>query len=188
MIKNKNNKKINTSFGFTLIEIMVAVSIFALVMVVAIGAVLSIVSANKKSQALSSVLSNLNFSLDSMVRDLRTGFDYDCNGGGDCATDGSDNIEFYSTQSLGSVTYGLETLDGVGVISKVSGTGSQYLSSTEVDIDDLKFYVVGTTKTTSGDYTQPKIIIIVRGHYNGQGGDQTEFHLQTMVSQRRIDI
>jgi type IV fimbrial biogenesis protein FimT len=169
--------------GFTLIEIMVAVSIFALVMVVAIGAVLSIVSANKKSQAVSSVLTNLNFALESMLRDLRTGYNYGCDGGGDCS-DGGDIISLYSTQSNDTVEYAVT--DG-SITKSVGGATPLYLTSKEVNIDTLKFYLTGTAKTASGDYVQPRIIIIVKGTYNGFG-KLTEFHLQTMVSQRRIDI
>lgn len=172
--------------GFTLIEIMVAVSIFALVMVVAIGAVLSIVSANKKSLAVSSVLSNFNSALESMVRDLRTGYDYRCgNTGGDCS-DGEEgeSITFFSTQSNQDVTYGVE---GDAITKEVNGN-TQYLTSKDVIVDDLRFYVSGTdTAILDSDYKQPRIIITLKGTYNGLG-KLTEFHLQTMVSQRRIDI
>jgi len=187
-----NDYKLKTARGFTLIEIMVAVTIFALVMVVAIGAVLSIVSANKKSQAITSVLSNLNFTLEAMVRDLRTGFDYHCSGGtgggGDCP-EGGTAITFTSTQySNSEVVYGLDEEKG-SILRTIdtAGGGPQSMTSTEVKIDQLKFYLTGTTKSSGGDYNQPRIIIIIKGHYQGFG-DLTEFHLQTMVSQRRIDI
>lgn len=180
--------------GFTLIEIMVAVSIFAMVMVVSIGAVLSIVSANKKAQAISSVIANLNFALEAMVRDLRTGYDFDCDGDAsedtDCAEDGSSRISFISTQLSTedepvAVEYGLQD----NAITKAIGLDGPTLALTsgEAEIEDLKFYVTGTTRATSGDYIQPRIIIIVKGSYDGLG-QLTTFHLQTMVSQRRIDI
>ncbi|MES2409306.1 MAG: type II secretion system protein [Patescibacteria group bacterium] len=178
--------KINTK-GFTLIEIMVAVSIFALVMVVAIGAVLSIVSANKKSQAVSSVLTNLNFALEAMVRDLRTGYNYSCDGGGDCTGFdglGGGIISFISTQSNLPVEY---TIQNDGIVKSVDGGNRVSLTSPDVKITSLKFYVVGTKKTVAGDYIQPRIIITIAGNYNGFG-NLAEFHLQTMVSQRRIDI
>lgn len=184
-----NSYKQKVTRGFTLIEIMVAVTIFALVMVVAIGAVLSIVSANKKSQAVTSVLSNLNFALEAMVRDIRTGYDYSCSGGsgggGDCAGGGT-ALTFTSTQSNGKTV--IYVLDGNGQITKsVDGGLAQPLTSEEVKVDTLNFYVSGTAKTNAGNYDQPRMIILLKGHYQGFG-DLTEFHLQTMVSQRRIDI
>jgi len=183
MSKQKTAKN---SQAFTIIEIMVAVSIFAMVMVVAIGAVLSIVSANKKSQAVSSVLSNLNFSLEAMVRDLRTGYDYECEGSGDCPGGGS-SVIFRSTQSGDDVEYGLYVdAEGVGTIYKSVGGDYQYLTSKDVDIETLRFYVIGTVKTPS-DLEQPRIVMVIKGVYNGFG-KLTEFNLQTMVSQRRLDI
>ncbi len=180
----KQNQKPNTQKAFTLIEIMVAVSIFAMVMVVAIGAVLSIVSANKKAQAVNTVLTNLNFSLEAMLRDLRTGYDYSCAGVGDCP-EGRNSITFYSTQTGSNVTY---TLSGTA-IAKSTGDNNGFLELTgsDVKIDRLMFYVTGTRKTADQDYAQPKVIIIVKGSYT-TGGAVTEFNLQTMVSQRKIDI
>ncbi|MEI6296366.1 MAG: type II secretion system protein [bacterium] len=70
------NKKINT--GFTLIEMMVSISIFSIVMVVVIGALLLLSDANKKAQAVRAVVDNLNFAIEDITRNLRTGKDYSC--------------------------------------------------------------------------------------------------------------
>jgi prepilin-type N-terminal cleavage/methylation domain-containing protein len=64
--------------GFTLVEIMVAISIFAIVAVVAVGALLKIVDANKKAQSLETSVNNLNFIFDSMTREMRVGTNYYC--------------------------------------------------------------------------------------------------------------
>jgi len=64
--------------GFTLIEMLVAVTLFAMVMVVATSAIFTIVNADKKAEALNSVVNNLNFSIESMVRDMKTGIRYTC--------------------------------------------------------------------------------------------------------------
>src|SRR3989344_3450237 len=66
------------SRGFTLIEMMVSTSIFIMVMVVAAGAILSISSANRKSQATKVAIDNLSFALESMSRHIRVGTDYSC--------------------------------------------------------------------------------------------------------------
>ena len=49
--------------GFSLIEIMVSLAIFSIVVLVATGALLSILNANKKTQALKAVVNNFNFAL-----------------------------------------------------------------------------------------------------------------------------
>src|SRR3989344_5459228 len=64
--------------GFTLIEMIVSVALFAVVMVVAVGALLSLTGANKKAQALQSVMNNLNISVDNIVRSIRMGSTYTC--------------------------------------------------------------------------------------------------------------
>jgi prepilin-type N-terminal cleavage/methylation domain-containing protein len=70
--------KYNTQKGFTLIEILISLSIFTVVVVFSCGVILSIVSSNKKNQAISSVVNNLNYSIESMIRDISTGFSYQC--------------------------------------------------------------------------------------------------------------
>lgn len=64
--------------GFTLIEVMVSVTLFLIVMMIALGAVLAIVDGNKKTQAINSVSNNLNSAIESMVRDIKTGYAYTC--------------------------------------------------------------------------------------------------------------
>ncbi len=64
--------------GFTLIEIIVSLAIFSIVATVALGALVRIVSANKKAQTLQSAITNLNFALDSISREMRVGLAYHC--------------------------------------------------------------------------------------------------------------
>src|SRR3569832_199477 len=74
--------------GFTLIEMLVSTAIFAIVMVIALGALLAMSESDRKAQSLKAVINNLNFSLDSMSRSVRTGTGLNCGSqnGGDCAT------------------------------------------------------------------------------------------------------
>ncbi len=64
--------------GFTLIEIIVSLAIFTVVAVVAVGAFLKIIDANKKAQTLQTAMNNINFALESMVREIRVGSNYYC--------------------------------------------------------------------------------------------------------------
>lgn len=64
--------------GFTLVEMIVSLAIFSIVSVVALGSLVKIVSANKKAQTLQASISNINFAIDSMSRELRTGNYYLC--------------------------------------------------------------------------------------------------------------
>ena len=196
------SKKNNTVKGFTLVEMMVAVAIFSLVMLVAIGAVLAIVGANKKAQSLTSVINNLNFAFEAMTRDLRTGMDYKCEGQtpGDC-TDGGDFVVFTSSQYGAEVTYSLDstTHQIVKTIDNGATISSSYLTAPEVHIDNLKFYVVDSDGITSAtpNYHQSRILVVINGYAGVSVKDASgvvsirelsKFSLQTMVSQRYLDI
>ncbi len=74
-IFNKNNNK-----GFTLIEMVVSLGIFSVVAVIALGALVKIISANRKAQSLQSSLTNLNFAVESITRELRVGRAFHCDG------------------------------------------------------------------------------------------------------------
>jgi prepilin-type N-terminal cleavage/methylation domain-containing protein len=64
--------------GFTLVEIMVALTIFSVLMVSSVGVLLVMIDANAKAQAIYAASTNLSFALDSMTRDMRTGYHYYC--------------------------------------------------------------------------------------------------------------
>lgn len=64
--------------GFSLVEMIVAMGIFAIVAVVALGALAKIISANRKAQSLQASVTNLNYALDAMTREMRFGLQYRC--------------------------------------------------------------------------------------------------------------
>lgn len=71
----------NSKRGFTLVEIIVSLGIFAVVATVALGALIKIVDANRKAQTLQSAITNLNFALEAMSREMRVGTKYYCETG-----------------------------------------------------------------------------------------------------------
>jgi prepilin-type N-terminal cleavage/methylation domain-containing protein len=71
-----NIKNIKTTGGFTLIEMIVSLAIFTIVAVVAVGALIKILDANKKAINLKTVTNSLNFALESMTREMRVGSKY----------------------------------------------------------------------------------------------------------------
>ncbi len=184
--------------GFTLIEVMVSVSIFSIVMLVSTGAVFSIVEANKKAHTLKSVMTNLNFALESMARDVRVGSQFSCNGAGDCQG-GGDVFSYKANRNIiggsenDSVEYRLlddnVQLPVVKRIQKrVYGDGPEFkafITAREINIESLKFYVIGT-QPSPADVKQPKVVITIKG-YAGAGNIKSSFNIQTTISQRSID-
>jgi prepilin-type N-terminal cleavage/methylation domain-containing protein len=178
--------------GFTLIEVLVSVSIFSIVMLVASGAVFSIVDANKKAHSLKSVMTNLNFALESIARDTRVGSKYSCNGGGDCTVNPSTKFSYKANRDLDGnsliddfVEY---SLVGEAIQKRVYG-GSRSsignITASEVHIQSLKFYVIGTA-AAPGDLKQPKLLLSIQG-YAGASKTRSDFSIQTTISQRSID-
>jgi prepilin-type N-terminal cleavage/methylation domain-containing protein len=64
--------------GFSLIEMIVSLGIFAIVMTTAVGSLLVVISTNQQIQSEQSVMTNLSFALDSMTREMRMGYAYFC--------------------------------------------------------------------------------------------------------------
>jgi len=206
-MKRKGTNDKRQEKGFTIIEMMVAVALFAIVMVISAGALLSLASANRKAQALQSVMNNLNTTLDSMVRSMREGSTYDasrsCAGGNsggpkDC-TGGGTYIIFQpheynpptvlerayqfvpSAASCGSGYTGgciKRSLDG--------GNNWTVVTAPEISIVDMNFYVVGTTP---GDTVQPKVVLEIKGIAGANDSKtKTTFHIQATAVQRVLDI
>ncbi|MEI8337735.1 MAG: type II secretion system protein [bacterium] len=180
---NKKNKKINHQKAFTLIEVMVSVGIFAIVILVSMTAVLSIIDANKKAQALNDVINNMNFSVESMVRDLRTGYNY-CSTG--CTSNPQNSVTFFSTISNAPVTYSWSantSNSNFKTIYKTINGSTQSLTSNNINVGRFDLYI---TDPTAGN-GQPIIRMILQA--TGKVGKQsTEFDLQTLISQRRLNI
>jgi prepilin-type N-terminal cleavage/methylation domain-containing protein len=133
--------------GFTLIEVLVAISIFAMVMLVATGAVFSIVEANRKTHSLKSVMTNLNFALESMTRDIRVGSRYGCDTEisvpGDCVTGGS--VFHYTPNTAAAPGDQIKYTLANSRIQKTNYGGSQapvYTTAAEIVIETLRFYVL----------------------------------------------
>jgi prepilin-type N-terminal cleavage/methylation domain-containing protein len=64
--------------GFTLIEMIVSLAIFSVVVTIAVGALLVLISGNQRLQGEQGVMTNIAFAMDSMTREMRTGFNYYC--------------------------------------------------------------------------------------------------------------
>src|SRR3989344_6721595 len=184
---NNMKRKTTQSSGFTLVEMIVAVALFAVVMLVSVGALLALVNANRKAQALQSVMNNLNITLDSMVRSVRMGSNYQCGSDTDCPNGGKtlsfkpfDTSQPRWIYNFNSNTKRLEK----SVSGTVAGLGP--ITAPEVTIEEMKFYVVNTDKT---DEKQPKVVIVIKGSAGAEGSKaRTTFHIQATAVQRVLDI
>jgi prepilin-type N-terminal cleavage/methylation domain-containing protein len=179
-------KKNTRKNGFTLIEMMTAVSIFVLVMTISMGSILSIFDANRKSRSLKTVLTNLNLAVESMSRELRFGKNYHCGSSGvqtspqNCAS-GDTSLSFLSSDNE-QVTY---RFNNNSLEKKVGSEEYIRVTAPEIVIDNLTFYTQGAG---GGDTVQPKILVKLQSHAGVSGKGGSSFTLQTLVSQRSLDF
>ena len=186
-------KSPSTSNGFTLVEMLVAVAVFSMVSVIISSSLLFMTEASRKSRALNSVMNNLSYAVENMSKSIRTGVYYNCGVSGslespnNCST-GEDSIAFESQMgNRGNPSdQWIYKLQGGEILRSTDG-GSTFANivSSRIVIDNLNFYVTGAT---SGDNTQPRVLIILQGHVNPGKGVETEFNLQTTVTQRVLDF
>lgn len=188
--------------GFSLIEMMVAVSIFAMVMMIGVGALLSLTEANRRAQAINSVISNLNAAMEGMSRSIRVGTHYHCRTEitspspaelatvQDCASGDGRFLAFESSSGNPSnpndqVAY---RINGTQLERSLDSGGTWVaLTAPEVVIDSFEIFVVGSAPSSQGDTIQPRVIIRIKGSAQVAGGS-TSFSVQAGVTQRLLDI
>lgn len=182
----KKNKKNNT--GFTLIEIMVSLSVFIIIMTVSLGAILSILDANDKAQTRKTSMDNLNYALESMSRTIRFGTNFYCGTtstnpppANDCA---SGAASFSVRSSDGNLV--VYSLSNGQIMKSVNGGATNALTSSEITISRVMFYVFNSTGWP--DQGQPRVLISISGTVGNKVSTQSTFNLETTVSQRKLDI
>jgi len=162
--------------GYTLIELIIAIGLFALVMTLVSGAYIVMIGLTERAQGSATGINNLSFALETMTRNIRTGTNYNCGGSGDCQN-GLDSFFFVNSKGIG-MNYSLSN----GVIMQ----DSVPLTDPSVTISSLKFFVSGTT---AGDNYQPHITIVVSGTVSSGGGGKTEsFTVETGATMRTPDL
>ncbi len=194
----KKNIKKNT--GFTLIEMMVSVSIFIILLTFGMSALLNAVNINKKSQGMRSIFDNLNFVMDEMSRNLRVGLNYYCSpniddtgytvtnyipqrcdngvlgsGGRLISFNAADNTPLNPDQ----LTY---IIDRSGAIKKkVNSESFISLTDPRITIDPYS----SSFEVRMSEIEQPFVIIRLNGIIN-YNNTKTPFNIQTSISQRYI--
>ena len=203
MSSHKKKGKINMIYhrGFTLIELMVSLTLFSIVMVISIGSLLIMIDANAKAQALYSSMTNMSFALDSMTREMRTGYHYYCAQKNLTATDTDMSVPIKtSTQDCASgdfITFTRERdgrqfgyrLKGNQIEQYEDGSWISITSKKDVVIDTFQLVVKNSTPyEDSNDTAQPTIDLFIKGRMSNGLDVETVFSIQTQMVARRLDI
>jgi type II secretory pathway component PulJ len=178
---------------------MVSVSIFAIVMLMATGALLSIIDTNRKAQSQQTSFTELNFALESMSRAIRVGSTFRC------IPDSYSNINIDQPQDCagGGGAFAFEAFNGSPanpndqIVYRLNGTqierslqgggGSSFVpvTSPEIVIQDLSFYTRGSV---SGDGLQPLVLISIYGYAGSTTKTRVDFNVQTTITERLRDL
>jgi Tfp pilus assembly protein PilW len=161
------------------VELIVAVGLFALVMVLASGAYLVMLGMNRQTQAVATGINNLSFALETMTRTIRTGTDYGCpTYGTNCSAGGT----VFSVKNTSGATIEYRLLNGTITQNGVALTDPP----PAITVSSLMFYATGTAK---GDGQQPHVTIIVSGTVSTGAGKPLEtFSVETGATMRGTDI
>lgn len=205
-------KTFNKNRGFTLIEIIVSLGIFTIVAVVATGAFLKVIDANKKSQSLKTAINNVNFALESMSRELRVGSNYYCfndpnavsgmtsdtfpGGYASCNAGGVNGVAFLSSKTAVKSNGGTCNLvhafffntTGPTMIEKAEeqecgGPLGSFLPLISPEVV-ITDYNMNIFPALRSDGPQPRAFIHIKGYAGSQEKNKTYFDVQTTVSQR----
>ena len=202
MLHRALKNRIHRSRAFTLVELMVSLTVFSIVMLISTSTLLIMIDANAKAQALYSASTNLSFALDSITREIRMGYGYHCSEAvGDAyqgvATDASDcssggrYIAFSREWDNERIAYRLyEDNNGVGRIEmKADSTGGWLpITSDDIDVDTFEIIVANTdTYNDNEDVQQPFVDIMIQGKTTNGLDQATEFNIQSHIVQRRLD-
>lgn len=165
--------------GYTLIELIIAVGLFALIMMLASGAYLVMISVNRQVQGIATGINNLSFALETMTRTIRTGTGYGCPSPG---TDCSGGTIFSVTNAIGNtVEYSLSG----GVVTQTTSGVPVALTDPLVNVSSLAFYAFGTSNS---DNLQPRVTIVISGTISSGSNKTVSFNVETGATMRGFDI
>jgi prepilin-type N-terminal cleavage/methylation domain-containing protein len=168
--------------GYTLVELIVSVGLFALVMTLASGAYFMMISVNREAQAATAGIDTVAFAVEKMARSIRTGSSYACNGAPADCTGGGTSFSF--TNATGQ-TVSFARNAGTGSIEETIDGVTRAITDPDVTITTLTFYLSGRSPA---DALQPRATIVVGGTVSSGPGETKTFLVETGASMRGVDI
>lgn len=193
-------KQTSTTRGFTLLEMTVSIGVFSILMLMGTVALFTTIHAQRKTAASQRLIQNLDFAVDSMIREIRTGTTYYCgpeatasdySNALDCTNDpGSPDERVIAVERFGGdsgdindqVVFRLEN----GTIEKSIDAGANFVALTS-DTVTIDSFIIKVWGTGAGDQVQPRVFILLTGTAGIGTNAATPFTIQTTVSQRTLD-
>jgi len=172
--------------GFTLIEILVAITAFSIVFIAIIGIFVFGIQQQKRVLATQTTLDQISYVLEFMSRALRVA-EKDLTG--NCI---GKNLNYATTSNGIKFINGLEDkadykcqeffLDNKQLKYKKGSNDPLSLTSDQIEITSLKFNLIGQSNT---DKIQPRVTVFLEA--KPKNLDQPKIKIQTTISQRNLD-
>ncbi len=203
--------KIQQQKGYTIIETMIAVSLFLVIVMSGMGAILNANLLHQKSRDMRSIIDSLSFAMEDMSRNIRTGYNYHCVLSSDSTTP---TLAELSTPKSCANGYAIVFESSNGSVADLSDQWIYYIASgklykathgpytdpntdpasgfvqltpDEIVFDSVNPFSVLGALPPGGDSQQPLVTIRLSGTITYKN-IVSPFSLQTSASQREIDI
>ena len=171
-------QQVNMKNGFTLVELLIVISVFSVLIIVLINIFLMGIHIQRKISTSQDLRAGTQFVLEVISREMRMMQDI----GGDQKGNNDSDITFTNSQGE-EVTYCLS--DSVGNCDS-SGNylarNNQVMTSSNIEIEELKFKV-SDFSFPALPYLQPSIIIFIKAK-SSNPKYPSPFSLQTTISPR----
>jgi len=170
-------KKLNNNFGFTLTELLVAASLFVIVLTFGTNIYLSITNVQKSNYSMQKILNDSRFLLDMIANDIQSNYiDYQTIA--PIYPTASPEYKLHLKMSNGSyVTYSTES----GALKRKENENPEVkISSDYINITKLDFYIYPLQQNE----TEVPFVVIVWQAKEVGPADPAEINLQTAISLR----
>lgn len=177
----KNNiifkKRCSTHRGFTLMEVMVSISIFAIIITIGIGSLLTIFKTLQQTRSDRQTIDSVSYIMDTLTRRIRTAQSIHISSNQIILTDQDGKEANYIVQASDSGEpdeYALVTID-----ENIDGGSSEYnLTPKDFIIKSMTFESVGSGQA---------LVYVRLAGIAKNGSRETKIALQTAVSKRSFD-
>jgi prepilin-type N-terminal cleavage/methylation domain-containing protein len=169
----------NSRKGFTLVEFLVAMTLFSIIVSIAVGGFVRALRTQQQLVGLISANSNISLTMEQMSRELRTGDSFDCD---PSSPPNCPSVNFINSSGQ-AITYRLNAADqtierGVNGVFQAITAGNIQVTSFGIN---MRF-----NEVCPPDCYPARMTILISISPKTAGVETTEIHLQTTVSARNL--
>jgi type II secretory pathway pseudopilin PulG len=187
----KEHRSVASRSGYLLLELLIAMTLFSIIVLIATGSFVNILKTQRQVVALSAAQSNLGIVMEEMAREIRTGslFCTKIDGTPDptcgCSIFGSSTVcsaLTFSDSEGNNIEYSLNGANGF--LEKTVSSTAEEITGADVKVQYLKFILFGNIP---GDHWNPRVTATLGILPSEASLSGNLLNLETTVSARQID-